>query len=72
MCNCYQAGKSVSNLPCRGCKHCEKLHDHWERFEEDVDDVVPLAVRRIECASEEHIIDNPGAGDENRAAAELF
>ncbi len=49
-----------------------KLHDHWERFEEDVDDVVPLAVRSIECATEEHVIGNPGAGDEKRAAAELF
>ncbi len=37
-------------------KHCQKLHDHWERFEEDVDDVVPLAVRSIECATEEHIM----------------
>ncbi len=37
-----------------------------------MDDVVPLAVRSIECATEEHVIDNPGAGDENRAAAELF
>ncbi|KAL0158975.1 hypothetical protein M9458_047051, partial [Cirrhinus mrigala] len=72
MCNCYQAGKSVSDLPCGGCKHCQKLHDHWERFEEDVDDVVPLAVRSIGCASEEHINDNPGAGDENEGAAELF
>ncbi len=53
-------------------KHCQKLHDHWERFEEDVDDVVPLAVRSIECATEEHVIDNLDAGDENRAAAELF
>ncbi len=37
-----------------------------------MDDVVPLAVRSIECATEEHVIGNPGAGDENRAAAELF
>ncbi|XP_016345522.1 uncharacterized protein LOC107691443 [Sinocyclocheilus anshuiensis] len=63
MCNCYQAGKSVSNLSCGGCKHCQKLHDHWERLEEVVDDVVPLAVRSVECATEEHVIDNAGVGN---------
>lgn len=71
-CNCYQAGKNVSDLPCGGCKHRRRLHDHWERFEEDVDDVVPLAVRSIQCTSEEHIIDNPSAGEENGAAVELL
>ncbi|KAI7811653.1 hypothetical protein IRJ41_008241 [Triplophysa rosa] len=72
MCNCYQAGNSVANLPCGGCKHCQKLHDHWERFEEDVDDVVPLAVRSIEYATGEQVVENPGRGEEERAAAELL
>ena len=44
-CNCYQAGVEVMSLPCGGCKFCEKVHKQWLRFEEEVDDVVPLAVK---------------------------
>ncbi|KAF7691823.1 hypothetical protein HF521_010790 [Silurus meridionalis] len=65
VCNCYQVGKNVSNLPCGGCKHCQNLHDDWKAFEEDMDDVVPLAVRSIACATEKHVINSAGAGDEN-------
>ena len=46
-CNCYQAGKEVTELPCQGCSHCQRLHEQWARFEEDVDDVVPLVIRQI-------------------------
>jgi len=70
MCNCYQAGKDVSDLPCGGCQHCQRLHDRWERFEEDVEDVVPLAVRRIECETEEH--NDICTGEENGPASELL
>ncbi|VDI16996.1 Hypothetical predicted protein [Mytilus galloprovincialis] len=34
-------------LPCNGCQHCSKLHTQWEKFEADVDDVLPIATRRI-------------------------
>ena len=44
-CPCYLAGAKLETLPCGGCVYCSKLHDSWERFQEDVDDVVPLAVR---------------------------
>lgn len=47
-CDCYQAGKSLSDLPCRGCKYCKRLHEEWARFEDDMDDIVPLAVRCIQ------------------------
>ncbi|XP_023205547.1 uncharacterized protein LOC106700194 [Xiphophorus maculatus] len=46
-CDCYQAGKDVMELPCRGCSHCQRLHKQWARFEEDVDDVVPLVIRHV-------------------------
>ncbi|KAJ8354260.1 hypothetical protein SKAU_G00218270 [Synaphobranchus kaupii] len=46
-CDCYQAGKDVTDLLCQGCKHCQRLHEQWEWFEDDVDDVVPLALRSI-------------------------
>lgn len=44
-CDCYQVRKNLSDLPCQGCKHCQRLHEQWARFEDDVDDVVQLAVR---------------------------
>ena len=50
-CNCYDAGSQTKDLPCKGCKHCQRAHDNWERLE-DVDYVVPIAVRGIHCNSE--------------------
>ena len=47
-CNCYQAGSKLEYLPCAGCKHCAKVRESWDRFEEDVDYIVPIATRRIE------------------------
>ena len=46
-CKCYQAGKDPADLPCGGCKYCRRIHEQWERFEEDVDYVVPLGVRAL-------------------------
>ena len=46
-CDCYHAGADPTRLPCGGCDHCTKLHSQWQGFQEDVDDVVPLAVRRV-------------------------
>jgi len=46
-CNCYQAGVSVASLPCGGCRFCTRAHEQWARFEDDVDDVIPLAVRSL-------------------------
>lgn len=43
---------NVSDLPCQGCKYCQRIHEQWARFEDDVDDVVPLAVRCIQSDSE--------------------
>ena len=32
---------------CEGCNYCQQLHKQWERFEDEVDDVVPLTVRQV-------------------------
>ena len=45
-CDCYQAGVKLESLPCGGCHFCSRLHNQWARFEDDVDDVIPLAIRR--------------------------
>ena len=47
----YRPGRSLKSLPCfregQECKHCRRVHEHWSRFEEDVDNVVPLAVKPV-------------------------
>ena len=30
-----------------GCRFCVRMQDKWGTFEEEVDDVVPLAVREV-------------------------
>ena len=44
-CDCYTSGVKLESLPCYPCHYCAKAHSQWERFKEDVDDVVPLAVK---------------------------
>ena len=44
-CNCYTAGSKPELLPCHPCHFCAKAHSQWERFYEDVDDVLPLAIK---------------------------
>ena len=44
-CDCYNAGIKVEELPCGGYCYCQRAHQQWARFEEDVDDVVPLAIK---------------------------
>ena len=44
-CDCYNAGIKVEELPCGGCRYCQRAHQQWARFEEDVDHVVPLAIK---------------------------
>jgi hypothetical protein len=37
----------LESLPCGGCNYCTRACQQWERFSEDVDNVVPLAVKVI-------------------------
>ena len=46
-CNCYTAGANLEDLPCGGCSYCTRAHGQWDRFCEDVDDVLPLAIRAV-------------------------
>ena len=32
LCDCYQAGRNLRDLPCGGCAYCTKEHSQWERF----------------------------------------
>ena len=52
-CNCYEAGVHLSSLPCGGCKYCTQMQEQWSQFEDDVDDVVPIAIRSVQVADED-------------------
>lgn len=43
-CDCYHAGAKLGSIPCGGCSFCSRNCQQWDRFSEDVDDVVPLAL----------------------------
>ena len=48
VCNCSPRLIGVENLPCAqsgmDCTYCTKAHERWERFQEEIDYVVPLSV----------------------------
>lgn len=46
-CDCYFAGADIDSLPCGGCSYCNQAQRTWNTFENDVDDVVPLAIRTV-------------------------
>ena len=52
-CDCYVAGQELDTLPCGGCSYCNRAHKQWQRFEEDVDDVVPLSLKQLPGGSRE-------------------
>ena len=43
-CNCFKAGCDVRELQCGGCKFYIRAHEEWERFADEVDDIVPLSM----------------------------
>ena len=55
-CNCYTAGCNPENLPCAadGCMFCPRIHEQWARFEDDVDNVIPLSVRQVSIKHNRH------------------
>ena len=46
-CDCYSAGIDVKSLPCYPCHYCDRLARNWSRFDEDTDDVLPLAIKAV-------------------------
>ena len=65
-CNCYESDICLDDLPCGGCKYCTKMHVTWSRFEKDVDDVVPLAVRTVRILDDEdEVVDEHSASEDS-------
>ena len=44
-CDCYEARPGLKNLKCGGCSYCTRMHHQLSRFDEEVDDMVPLSFR---------------------------
>ena len=64
-CSEYRAGHELESLPCGGCKYCQKVHFSWRRFEDEVDDIVPLSVRLIQKVTREEEIQQVRIASEN-------
>nr|XP_054764688.1 uncharacterized protein LOC129271338 [Lytechinus pictus] len=43
VCEGYEHGVRLQDLPCGGCSYCTKRHKEWAHFVDCVDDVVPLS-----------------------------
>ena len=41
-CNYYSYGCDVQDLPCGGCKYYVRANEQWDRFHDEVDDVISL------------------------------
>ncbi|VDI47034.1 Hypothetical predicted protein [Mytilus galloprovincialis] len=46
-CRNYRPDVNLEELPCGGCKFCTRARQQWQTFEEEVDFVVPLTIRRL-------------------------
>ena len=44
-CENYKFGFDLKMLPCKGCTYCQRAHNNWSQFAQDVDYVLPLAGR---------------------------
>lgn len=42
-CQSYSSQIQLRDLPCGGCKYCQRAHERWHDFSTDIDDVIPLA-----------------------------
>ena len=58
-CDCYRAGTRIEDIHCGSCHYCSKVHRQWARLNDDVDDVVPLAVCSV----------NPGLAEQALSGA---
>lgn len=50
-CHAYHSEIKLEDLPCGDCKFCTRAREQLSTFEQDVDFVVPLTIRRIEKGS---------------------
>lgn len=51
VCTQYRSGVPLQDLPCGGCKYCKKVQSQRKTFEEDIDYVIPLAIRSVNVSN---------------------
>lgn len=59
-CESWDFQSPLQSLPCQGCAYCKRAHEHWQRFKDEVDDVIPLAVRQLNLEEEPVLTSTPG------------
>ena len=45
LCHEYKSNVPLTSLPCGGCPFCTRAKQQWSTFEDDIDYVVPIAIR---------------------------
>ena len=71
-CDCYSAGEKLQDLPCKGCKFCERAHKQWSRFLTDVDDIVPLSRNQHSAKFDVHIVNDMNKLIKDGGSTEVF
>ena len=71
-CDCYSAGEKLQDLPCKGCKFCERAHKQWFRFLTDVDDIVPLSRNQHSAKFDVHIVNDMNKLIKDGGSTEVF
>ena len=61
-CIAYMPGIPLVELPCGGCKYCERADSRWGAFTQEVDDAVPLATRKFARIRGDHDTGDLAAG----------
>ena len=46
-CQCYDGKTVLENLPCGGCKSCQKKHEEWSSILDEIDDIEPLISKSV-------------------------
>jgi transposase InsO family protein len=68
-CSNYRSNVRLEDLPCfqdgKVCNYCQKMSDQWERFDNDIDYVVPLTVRLTSASSSNENSNKNSTSDQN-------
>ena len=57
-CQCYDGITVLENLPCGGCKSCQKKHEEWSSILDEIDDVKPLTSKSVKLRDSNCFVHN--------------
>ena len=55
-----------------GCHYCTRAHKQWAQFNDDVDDVVPLAMRSVEAVLPDQAMPDQATSDQAMSGTQAF